>query len=185
MAKGKKRILGEEIEIPKGVVATMADGELKIKGAKGEATKKILDPMIKIKIEDNKIIIGGLRNTKKEKKMIGTFKAHINNVIVGCNEPYLYTLKICSGHFPMNVEVKKNELVVKNFFGEKIPRVLKIKEGATVKVEGELITVGGVDKGVCGQVSADIEKLTRRTAYDKRIFQDGIYLIKKNEKEIK
>jgi large subunit ribosomal protein L6 len=62
---------------------------------------------------------------------------------------------------------------------------LQIKEGATVKVEGDLINVTSTNKETAGQVSADIEQLTRRPGYDKRIFQDGIYIINKDGKELK
>ena len=181
----KKKILKQEIEVTEGIEASIADKEVKIKGPKGESSRNFKDPRIDIKIQDKKIIISSKFNTKREKKLIGTFKAHIKNIMRGCTEPYVYTLKICSGHFPMNVALNKDEFVVKNFFGEKVPRVLKIKPGAEVKIEGDLINITGVDKEVCGQIAADIEKLVKRTAYDRRIFQDGIYIIKKDQKEIK
>jgi large subunit ribosomal protein L6 len=85
----------------------------------------------------------------------------------------------------MNVNVINNNLVVKNFFGEKVPRVLQLKNGAEVKVEGDLIHVTSSNKEIAGQVSADIEQLTRRPGYDTRIFQDGIYIVNKDGKELK
>ena len=84
----------------------------------------------------------------------------------------------------MNVSISNNELIVKNFLGEKVPRTLKIKEGTTVKVEGDNIIVESTNKEIAGQVSADIEQLTRRTGYYSRIFHDGIYMINKDGKEI-
>ena len=174
----------EKIELPKGIDATISKSALTLKGAKNHITKKFLDPRINIKVENNQIIIQSVKSSKREKKIIGTFRAVIKNMIRGVTQPYRYTLKICSGHFPMNVSVNKDELVIKNFFGEKNPRILKIKEGVTAKVDGDLIDIEGVDKELCGQVAAEIEKITSRTAYDKRIFQDGIFIIKKDEKEI-
>jgi len=181
----EKKTLQQQIELGEGIEASISEGELKIKGPKGEFSRKFNNPGIKMEIKDKSIIISSKLTSKREKKIIGTIKAHIKNIIKGCTEPYVYTLKICSGHFPMNVALNKDELVVKNFFGEKHPRVLKIKPGAEVKVEGDLINITGVDKEVCGQIAANIEKLTKRTAYDRRIFQDGIYIIKKDQKEIK
>jgi len=181
----KKKIIEQQIEIPEGIDVSILDKELKIKGPKGEFSRKFTIPGIKIETKDKSINISSKNTTKREKKLIGTFKAHIKNIINGCTEPYKYTLKICSGHFPMNVTLNKDKLIVKNFFGEKEPRVLNIKPGAEVKVEGDLINIVSIDKEVCGQIAADIEKLTKRTAYDRRIFQDGIYIIKKNDKEIK
>lgn len=85
----------------------------------------------------------------------------------------------------MTVAVSKNELVVKNFLGEKVPRIIKLKENVTVKIEGEHIKIESPDKELAGQCAADIEKLTRRPGFDTRIFQDGIYIINKAGKDIK
>ena len=78
----------------------------------------------------------------------------------------------------------KNEIVIKNFLGEKVPRVLKIKEGAKVKIDGEIVLVESCDKEIAGQVAADIEKLTVIKNRDNRIFQDGIHIINKSGKQI-
>ncbi len=184
MAKSKKEIKAE-IEVPEGITVELSEGIVKIKGKAGEVAKKLFNPNVKISKEDNKIVIKGLKTTKREGKLVRTFEAHIKNMLKGANEAYQYKLKICSGHFPMNVSVKDTEFIVKNFFGEKIPRVLKIKEGANVKVEGDIIVVDSPNKEIAGQVAADIEQLVRRTQYDLRIFQDGIWIFEKLGKEIK
>jgi large subunit ribosomal protein L6 len=63
--------------------------------------------------------------------------------------------------------------------------VLDLKNDADVKIEGDLIYVTSQNKETAGQASADIEQLTRRPGYDTRIFQDGIYIINKDGKELK
>jgi len=158
---------------------------LTIKGPKGEVIRTFKQHNAVIKVDNKRIIIESARSTKKEQKIIGSLAAHIKNMIRGSLQNHAYTLKICSGHFPMNVSVSGNKLTVKNFLGEKIPRVLQLKEGASVKVEGELIHVAGTNKEIAGQVSADIEQLTRRPGYDTRIFQDGIWITSKDGKEMK
>ncbi len=87
--------------------------------------------------------------------------------------------------FPDERSANKNELVINNFLGEKIPRKLQLKDNVDVKVEGEIITVKSFDKELAGQTAASIEQLTRRTNYDIRIFMDGIWIIEKDGKEIK
>ena len=103
----------------------------------------------------------------------------------GVLEGYKYTLKICSGHFPMNVSVGGGQLIVKNFFGEKVPRTLEFSKSAKVTIEGEIIHVESTDKEIAGQVAAAIEQLTRRPGFDTRVFQDGIYITNKDGKDIK
>ena len=76
------------------------------------------------------------------------------------------------------------EVIVKNFFGERAPRILKLKSDVTAKVEGSEIIIESTNKEIAGQVAADIEQLTRITNKDKRIFQDGIYITEKDGKKI-
>jgi large subunit ribosomal protein L6 len=185
MAKSKKKPLDIEIEVPQGIEVKVDSKVISVKGPKGEVKKNILIPNIKVGVKENKILIKASKNTKREKKLIGTLKAGLKNMFKGSSELHKYTLKICSGHFPMKVEVKGDSLTISNFIGEKFPRKLKLKEGVNVKIEGDMVNVECADKGLAGQTAADIEQLTRRTNYDTRIFQDGIYIINKDGKEIK
>ena len=105
-------------------------------------------------------------------------------MIKGVAEGHVYRLKICSGHFPMNVSVSGNEFSVANFLGEKTPRKLSVKEGASVKVEGQEVVVESMNKELAGQTAADIELLTKVKGRDRRIFQDGIFIINKDGKEL-
>ena len=180
-----KTIIAKEIEVPEGVDVNIDKYDVMMKGAKGEVNKKLASKKVTITFQDKKIKVESKTTSKNEKKIVHTFAAHIKNMIKGCTEGYIYKLKVCSGHFPMNVSVSGDTFSVKNLFGEKIARVLKVKQGATVKVEGDMINVESVNKEIAGQVAADIEQLTKRTGFDKRIFQDGIYIINKAGKEIK
>jgi large subunit ribosomal protein L6 len=121
---------------------------------------------------------------KKSKKTANSFKAHIKNMVKGANEGHIYKLKICSGHFPMTVSLKGETLEIKNFIGEKVPRTLKVLEGTTVKVDGTEIIVESINKEKAGHMAASIEQLTRRPGFDRRIFQDGIYIVEKDGKII-
>jgi large subunit ribosomal protein L6 len=183
--KMKEKELKEEIEIPEGVEVKLENGMFSAKGAKGECKKSLIDPKLTITVENGKITLSAKKPTKKQKTKVGSFKAHIKNLMRGAAEGHVYKMKICSGHFPMNVSVSGKEFVVKNFLGEKQSRVLKLKEGAEVKVEGEIITIEGCSKEIAGQIAADIEKLTKVTNRDLRIFQDGIYITEKDGKEVR
>ncbi len=170
-----------DIEIPTGVEVSKQGATILVKGPKGEVSKQFVSKKITIAPEGNKISLSVKDATKREKKLFNTFKAHLTHMIVGVLEGHDYKLKICSGHFPMNVSLKGDVLQVKNFLGEAYPRTLKIKQGATVKIDGEFISVSSPNKELAGQVSADIEQLTRITNRDLRIFQDGIYIVEKSK----
>jgi large subunit ribosomal protein L6 len=177
--KGTK--MHEELEIPNKIEFHVNKGIVKIKGPKGEVEKNLLSKTVDIKKEENKIIIVAENATKREKTLIGTFKAHLKNMIKGVTHGYTCRLKICSGHFPMNVSISNNELIIKNFLGEKVPRTVKLSKDVQVKIDGQEITVTGIDKEKVGQNAANIEQLCRVTNRDRRIFQDGIYIKGKPE----
>ena len=170
----KHEILTETITIPEGCTFTNDKKIITVKGTKGEVTRIMPDKKIQIEQEGSELKLTYKMATKREKRMLFTTRAHIKNMIKGVQEGFTYKLKICSGHFPMNVSLKGDTLEIKNFIGEKVPRVLKIKQGATVKVNGDEIIVESLSKELAGQVAGSIEKLTKRPNFDKRIFQDGI-----------
>ena len=172
--------LTKEIEIPEKVEVVI-DETITIKGEKGENRKRLFYPTVKISKKDNKIVIEPIKFTKREKKIINTYIAHLNNMIKGVQELYTYKVKICSSHFPMSVSVSGNELVVKNFYGEKVPRRAKIVEGVDVKINGEEIVITGTNKESVGQTAANMEKSTRITNRDRRIFQDGLWIMEKGK----
>lgn len=174
----------ETIKIPEGIQTEYTSGMLTVKGSKGEIVRKLHAPIVGFTVESGKITLNVDKPSKKEKAVVGSFKAHIKNMIKGVEEGFTYKLKICAGHFPMNVSVSNDTFTVKNFLGEKVPRVLKLRNDATVKVEGEYVVVTALDKEVAGQTAANIEQLTVVKNKDRRIFQDGIFITEKNEKRI-
>ena len=171
--------LKREIELKSGVTAQLDGNLLRVKGPKGEVSRVFLHPKVMVSLEENKVVLFAPKATKREKTMIGSFESHIMNMILGVQEPYVYKLRICSGHFPMNVSVAGNELIIKNFLGEAVPRKVNIIKGADVKVNGEEIIVSSADIEVAGQTAAKIESACRITNRDRRIFQDGCYIIEK------
>ena len=134
--------------------------------------------------KDNKIIIGYEKATKKEKKIINTSSAHIRNMIKGVQKKFEYELKICSSHFPMNVEKKGKKIIIKNFLGEKTPRESIILPNVEVQIEKEIITIESVNKEAAGQTAANLEQATKIKGRDIRIFQDGIYITNKCGKDM-
>jgi len=179
-----KERLTKTIEIPEGVSVEVTGGIVKVKGPQGEIEKNLIFPTINIKTENGKIVIEPLKFTKREKAVINTFAAHLKNMLKGSTEKFVYKLKICSSHFPMNVSKEGDYIIIKNFFGEKVPRKAKILTGVDVKITGNDITVESCDKEAAGQTAANIEQACRITNRDRRIFQDGIWITSKAGKEL-
>ena len=174
----------QEIEIPEGVNVEIEGKTVIAEGKNGKNLRTFKLGKIKLSKKDNKIIIGHEQSTKTEKKMINSITAHIKNMIKGSQNKFEYQLKICSSHFPINVSIKDNKIIIGNFLGEKIARSAKILEGVDANIEGNLITITSSNKELAGQTAANLETATKIKKRDLRVFQDGIFMISKSGREI-
>ncbi len=168
------------IVIPEGVTATLDDGNVTITGPSGSLSRDFVDAKVNIFQEGGGLLIRVDLPRRKEKALAGTWKAHLNNMIKGVTDGFTYNLKAFYSHFPMTMSVKGNKLVVNNYFGERVPRTANILPGVDVKVQKKVeVVVSGIDKEAVGQTAANIERCTTVKNRDRRVFQDGIYLLEK------
>jgi large subunit ribosomal protein L6 len=180
-----KQDLKEELKIPENTNITLDNRMFTVKGLKGEVKRRFYNPKITARVIGDSVVFESKKATKREKKLIKTYIAHLKSMIKGANEAHVYKLKICSGHFPMTASVKGSLFELKNFYGETVPRTTALPEGVNVKVEGQYILVEGIDKAAASRAASLIELLTRRSGFDKRIFQDGIFIVEKDGEPVK
>ena len=171
-------IIREEIPIPDNVEVTIND-KITVKGPKGEVSREFDQHNIKIGKEDDKIILEVKFPRKRDKAMLGTIKAHINNMITGVTRGFTYKMKIVYAHFPMTVKVQGDKVIIENVLGERHLRKATILGDTQVQVKGDEVHITGIDKEHVGQTMANIEQATKIKRRDPRVFQDGIYLVSK------
>ncbi len=174
----------QEIELPEGIEVKKDERKITIKGPEGEVSKEFNFGKIKYTNKDGKITLSLDSSTRNNKRMINTITAHIKNMIKGVKNKFEYKLKVCSSHFPINVEVKGEEVFIKNFLGEKTPRKCYMPKGVDVQVNKDIITIKSSNKELAGQAAANFEAATKVRNRDRRVFQDGIYITIKDGKEI-
>ncbi|MEK6741682.1 MAG: 50S ribosomal protein L6 [Nanoarchaeota archaeon] len=179
-----KKEIFKEVEVPEGIEVEVNGTTLKVIGPEGENQRNFKINNISLTKKDNLIVVGTKIATKKEKKLINSAAAHIKNMIAGVQKKFEYTLKVCFSHFPISVDIKGKEVLIKNFLGEKIPRKTLIPDRVEVEIDKDVITVTSVDKELAGQAAADFETATRIRKRDRRIFQDGIFITSKAGREI-
>jgi len=179
-----KKELFHKIDIPEGIEVNIEGSSISVKGPEGENKKTFNTTKLVFEKKDNQIIIGNKKATKSEKRLMNTIKSHITNMIKGVQQKFEYKLKVCFSHFPITVNIQGEDVIIKNFLGEKIDRRLKLPKGVDVKTEKEIITINSTDKELAGQAAANFESSTKVGKRDRRVFQDGIYIINKAGKEI-
>ncbi len=175
------------VSIPNGVNVEVDNFRVIVSGKNGKLEKDFVHPMFagKIKIENKgeTISVKSTTDKRKIKAEVGTIAAIVNSMIRGVTEGYTYTLKIVYMHFPFTVKVEGNKVTVANFLGGKAPRKAKISGDTKVVVKGDEIIVTGINREEVGQTCGNLERATKISSRDRRVFQDGIFLVSKGDAE--
>jgi len=168
----------KEFAIPEGVNAEVSGTTVKVSDSKNSLERKFeVYKGMKIEKKENKIIVSSESERRESKALVGSIIAHAKNMCLGVTKGFTYRLRLVYSHFPVTAKVEKDNVVIQNFLGERTSRIAKIIHGVNVKIEGADIVVSGMDVESVGKTAANLERATRITGYDKKIFQDGIYLV--------
>lgn len=68
---------------------------------------------------------------------IRTVCSHVDNMITGVTRGYLYKMRFCYAHFPINVSITGRTVEIRNFLGEKRVRRQVVFHPRGVNVERE------------------------------------------------
>lgn len=155
------RIGKQLINIPSGVDVKVDNSVILVKGPKGEL-KQTLHDKVTVEIKDNIITVKVKNeNNKQERSLWGLFASLIINMITGVTEGFSKELEISGVGFKAAATGKKLTLNV----GFSHPVDFAVAEGIDVKVEGNKITVSGIDKQIVGEVAAQIRKVKKPEPY--------------------
>ena len=171
------------VNIPSDVKVTFKNNLLTVTGPKGSLERRFSHPRLKVTVSKQKITVESPMPKKKEGALVGTWEAHIKNMVEGVTKGFRYEMKVVYSHFPIKTAVKGNEFLIDNFLGERHPRLAKILGDTKVEISGDTITLTGIDLEKVSQSCANIELATKIQNYDPRTFQDGIYMVGKGTME--
>lgn len=167
------------VTIPDGVTVTLDGDDLTVKGPKGTLTRRLKAAGVELQVKDNAVEVSAELPRRREKALTGTFEAHVANMVKGVTNEFKYTMKVVYNHFPIKARVEGDRFIIENFLGERHARKAVILDGVKVQVKGDQVVVSGADREKVGQTAANIERATKVTKRDIRVFQDGIYLVSK------
>jgi len=122
-------MLEKEIDIPEDVTVKINGSNIVVNGPNGQLSRELFHPKVKIQKTDSKIIVRSELPRIREKSIVGTFVAHIRNMIFGAENDFEYHMKIVYSHFPMKVNTRGDRFVIENFMGERAPRYADIYDG--------------------------------------------------------
>lgn len=173
------KITENTVAIPEDISITVEDNKVTVTGINGKIERDFGHTKLNLKYIDKTLRIWAINPKKKEASLVNTIASHVENMIKGVQKGFIYRLKIVFIHFPMNIQVETNKVVINNFVGEQASRVAKIQGNVKVHVEGDDIVVQGASKEDVAQTAANIQQSTHIKNKDLRKFLDGIYVYSK------
>jgi large subunit ribosomal protein L6 len=167
----------EKIEVPKGIELKVSGRSVEVSGPKGKLSKTFRFPDVKIAPEGKEVAVEASSKRRRDKAAVGTILAHLRNMFKGVTKGFVYKMRVVYSHFPITVKVEGKRVSVNNFLGERHPRFANVVGDVKVEVNGDEVLVSGINKEDVGQTAVNIERSTRVTHRDRRIFQDGCYIV--------
>ncbi|MGV9169750.1 MAG: 50S ribosomal protein L6 [Promethearchaeia archaeon] len=171
----------QRIEIPSEADVTVDGKTIKVTGELGSLERTFPEPLVDISIEGNDLVATTPISRKKTRALVGTVIAHTRNMIIGVTKGYTYEMKIVYSHFPISVERAGDEVLINNFIGERGPRRARIIGDVEIETTDDDVIISGIDIEAVSQTAANIQQSLKIRDKDRRIFLDGIYVIRKRK----
>ena len=140
------------IAIPAGVTVDVAENnKVTVKGPKG-TLERVLPVEMEIKVEGAEVVVTRPNDLKKMKSLHGLTRTLVNNMVVGVSNGYEKVLEVNGVGYKVQKQGKKLVLSL----GYSHPVEMEDPEGLESVVEGNKITIKGIDKEKVGQYAAEI-----------------------------
>jgi large subunit ribosomal protein L6 len=147
------RLAKKPIAIPEKTDVTFAGGVLTVKGPLGTLSKTIR-PYVTVAVDAaaKTVTLTPVDGSIAARAMVGTYVAHLKNMIAGVHKPY--EKKLVVEGIGYKADIKGKDLVLALGFSH--PITMPIPADLTVKSEKSQVTVSGIDAEKVGQFAADI-----------------------------
>ena len=149
------------IAIPAGVTVDVAENnKVTVKGPKG-TLERVLPSEMEIKVEGAEITVTRPNDLKRMKSLHGLTRTLINNMVVGVTNGFEKKLEVNGVGYRAAKQGKSLNLSL----GYSHPVIMDDPDGIESVVEGNIITIKGIDKEKVGQFAAEIRDKRRPEPY--------------------
>jgi large subunit ribosomal protein L6 len=148
------RIGKKPIQIPEGVSVEIGDGEVTVKGPKGEL-RQAVSPAMRIEQTNGALSVERPTDRGEHRSLHGLTRSLIANMVEGVTDGFEKRLQIQGVGYRARLQGKALELAV----GYSHPVSIPVPEGIEFEVpQPTEVVVRGIDKQLVGEVAAQIRK---------------------------
>jgi large subunit ribosomal protein L6 len=148
------------VPIPSGVEVKIGKELVEVKGPKGTLTTPVC-PVLKYELADGKVTLSPLEESRFAAAQFGLRRTLLANCVEGVTKGFSKTLEVVGVGY--KVAVKGN--IVDLSVGYSHPVLVDLPKGISAAVEGQKLTLSGIDKELVGETAAKIRKLRKPEPY--------------------
>ncbi len=174
------RIGKKAVPVPAGVTASIADGQISVKGPKGTLTMPLADD-ISYEVQDGGISVQPANDTKRARAFWGMQRTLVQNLVTGVTQGFSKKLLITGVGYRANAQGRKLKLQL----GYSHDVDMDVPEGIDVKTpDPTTVEISGNDKQAVGQFAAEVRRWRKPEPYKgKGIKYDGEFIFRKEGKK--
>ena len=154
------RIGKKPIFIPKDVEIKLEGDLLKVKGPKGELSRKV-HPKVLVDMDGDNVIVSVADETRECASLHGLFRILIDNMVTGVTKGFERALEIVGVGY--RAELKGRTAVFN--IGYSHPIDFELPDGIEAKIEKTKVILNGMDKELLGKTAAKIRGFRKPEPY--------------------
>lgn len=155
------RVAKSPITLPKGVETAIAGSAITVKGSKGSLNID-LHSDVQIEQDGNVLRVSAKNGSRQADALAGTFRALINNMVVGVSEGFQRKLQLQG----VGYRAKAQGNVLNITVGYSHPIDYELPAGVSAETPSQTeIVLSSTDKQLLGQVAAEIRDFRRPEPY--------------------
>ena len=141
------------ITLPAGAEATIAAGQITVKGPLGTLTQSINGNLVKVTNDNGTLTFEAANDSREANAMFGTLRALVNNMVTGVTKGFERKLTLVGVGY--RAALQGNSLNLSLGFSHPVVHAMPEGITATVPTQTEIL-IKGADKQRVGQVAAEV-----------------------------
>ena len=148
------------VAVPNGVEVKIGTDVVEVKGPKGSLSTPVCS-LLTYEQADGHVTLGRIEDTRQSRSQHGLRRTLLANCIEGVTKGFSKGLEVIGVGYRVAVKGNMIELSV----GYSHPVLVELPDGIKATVEGQVLTLSGIDKELVGEMAAKIRRIRKPEPY--------------------
>ncbi|MCH5277052.1 MAG: 50S ribosomal protein L6 [Desulfovibrionaceae bacterium] len=148
------------IALPKGVEVKLGDEMVEVKGPKGTLRTPVCG-LLHYELADGRVTLTRREDSRESRAQHGLRRTLLANCVEGVSKGFSKTMEVIGVGYKVAVKGNIIELSV----GFSHPVLVEVPKGLEARVDGQKLTISGIDKEMVGEMAARIRRIRKPEPY--------------------